>query len=86
MFDRFVENTVRLAELEDGGDDDLADILPQQLLQLLAGFGLFQIRDVGGSKCAGDLGIEVNTVHHDQHGRILQFGMQAQFLGGKDHQ
>ena len=49
-----------LAELEDRRDDDLAYILRQQLLQLVAGLGLLQIRDIGPGKGAGDLGIEVD--------------------------
>ena len=50
-----VERAIRFAELEDRRDDDLAHVLRQQLLQLLAGIGLFQIGDVCAGEGAGDL-------------------------------
>ena len=81
-----VQRTAGLSELEDRRDDDLAHALRQQFPQLLAAVGLLQVGDVGTGKGAGDLGVQVDAVHHDQHGRVLQPGVQAQLLRGKHHQ
>ena len=81
-----VEDAVGLAELEDRRDDDLAHVLPQQPLQLGPAVGLDQVRRVGGVEGAGDLGVEVNAVDHDHHGRVLERRMQAQLAGRKEHQ
>ena len=45
----------------------------------VAGFGLLQIGDVGGVEGAGDLGVEVDAVHHDQHRGVLQAGCRRSF-------
>ena len=50
-----VEDAVGLGELVDRRDDDLADVLRQQPLQLLAAVGLDQVGHVGGVEGAGDL-------------------------------
>ena len=81
-----VQAACGLAELEDRGDDDLAHVLRQQLLQLLAGIRLFQVGNVRSGEGTGDLTIKIDPIHHDQHGGILQAGMHAQLLRGKDHQ
>ena len=75
-----------LAKLEDRGDDDLAHVLGKQLLQLLPAVCLLQIGNVCSGERAGDLAIQVNAVHHDQHCGVLQARMHAQLLRGKDHQ
>ena len=66
-----VQAACGLAELEDRGDDDLAHVLSEQLLQLLAGIRLFQVGNVRSGECAGDLAIKIDPIHHDQHGGIL---------------
>jgi hypothetical protein len=45
-----------------------------------------QIGNVRAGEGAGDLAIQVDPIHHDQHGGILQAGMHAQLLRGKHHQ
>jgi hypothetical protein len=75
-----------LAELEDRRDDDLAHVLRQQLLQLLAAVGLLQVGNVRPGEGAGDLAVEIDPVHHDQHRGVLQAGMHAQLLRGEHHQ
>ena len=81
-----VQRPVSLGELEDGGDDDLARVLAQQRLQLLARLGLDQVGDVAGVEGGADLRVQVDAVDHDQHGGVAQGGLQAQLLGGEDHQ
>ena len=81
-----VQHAVGLAKFEDGGDDDLAGVLPQQGFEFVAAFGLDQVGDVGGIEGGADLGVQVDAVHHDQHGRVVQGSLQAQLLGGEDHQ
>ncbi len=81
-----VQHALGLAELEDGGDDDLARVLAQQRFQLLADLGLDQVGDVGGVEGGADLGVQVDAVDHDQHGGVAQGRLQAQLLGGEDHQ
>jgi len=73
-------------EFLDRGDDDLAHVLSQQLLQLLAGIRLFQVGNVRSGEGASDLAIKIDPIHHDQHGGILQAGMHAQLLRCKHHQ
>ena len=51
-----------------------------------ARFGFDQVGDIGGVEGGADLGVQVDAVDDDQHGGIAQGGLQAQLLGGKDHQ
>ncbi len=81
-----VEHPLRLTKFVDGGDDDLARVLAQQLFQFGAALGLDQVGDVRGVKGGADLRVQVDAVHHDQHGRVLQRGLQTQLLRGKDHE
>ena len=81
-----VEDARRLAELVDRRDDDLAHVLRQQPLQLLAAVGLDQVRHVGGVEGARDLGVEVDAVDHDQHGRVPERRMQPQLARREHHQ
>ena len=60
-----VQPAVRLGELVDGGDEHLAHVLPQQGLQLLPRGHADHVRHVGGVEGGGDLGVEVDAVHHD---------------------
>ena len=74
-----VQRPAGLAELEDRRDDDLAHVLRQQLLQLLPGVGLLQVGDVRPGEGAGDLAVEIDPVHHDQHGGVLQAACMRSF-------
>ena len=67
-----IQATGGFTKLEDRGNDDLAHVLPKQLLQLLAGVRLLQIGDVSTSESAGDLAVQINAIHHNDHRRILQ--------------
>jgi hypothetical protein len=60
-----VENAFRLAELEDGGDDDLTDVLPEEPLEVRPGLRLDEVGDVGGVERRANLGVEVDAVHDD---------------------
>ena len=51
-----------------------------------AGLGFDEVGDIGGVECGADLGVEVNPIDDDQHGGVVQGRVEAQFLGGKDHQ
>ena len=72
MLSRVVEDAAGLAELVDRRDDDLPRPGREQLLQLPAAVGGHQVGHVGGVERAGDLGVEVDPVDHDQHGRVAQ--------------
>ena len=47
----------------------------QQLLQLSAAVGRDQIGHVDGVERAGDLGVQVDPVDHDQHRRVGQLAV-----------
>jgi hypothetical protein len=81
-----VQAACGLAELENRRDDDLPHIVRQQLPKLLARISLFKVRNVCPGEGAGDLRIEIDPVHHNQHCRVLQARMHAQLLRGKNHQ
>ena len=81
-----VENAAGLAEFVDCGDDDLPHVLRQQPLQLGTSVGLDEIGYVGSVKGCRDLGVEVDAVDHDDHGRILECRVQAQLASGEEHQ
>jgi hypothetical protein len=80
------QQAIGLAKFENGGDDDFARALFEQGFEFGAAFGFDQVGDVGGVEGGADLGVEVDAVNDDEHGRVAQGGLQAQFLGGKDHQ
>ena len=63
-----------IAELVDGGDDDLAGAFLQQIMQLLDAVGGDDVGDIGGVEGAGDLGVEIGAVDEDEHGGALQLG------------
>ena len=86
MFVPLVQLAAGLAKLVDGGDEDLADVLGQKGLQLLAGGHLNHVRHVGGVEGGGDLGVQVNAVHHDHDRGIAQAGVHPELLGGKNHE
>ena len=81
-----VEHSAGLAELEDRRDDDLAGVLREQLLKVLAGLGLHQVRHVGGVESRADLRVEVDAVDDDEHRRVPERGLQAKLLRGEDHE
>jgi len=82
----FVQHAIGFGKLENGGDDDLARVLFEQGFEFGAAFGFDEVGDVGGVEGGADLGVEVEAIHHDEDGGVAQAGLQAQFLGGEDHQ
>ena len=81
-----VQLAARLAELVDGGDEHLAHVLPEQRLQLLPRGHADHVRHVGGVERGGDLRVEVDAVHHDDHRGVAQLRVHPQLLRGEDHQ
>ena len=82
----FVEPAAGLAELVDGGNEHLAHVLPEQLLQLLAGGHADHVGHVGGVEGGADLGVEIDAVHHDDDRGVAECGVQSQLLRREDHQ
>ena len=82
----FVEPAAGLAKLVDGGDQHLAHVLPEQLLQLLAGGHADHVGHVGSVEGGADLGVEVDAVHHDDHRGVAELRVQPQLLRREDHQ
>jgi len=53
--------------------------LPWWLRKLRAFLGLDQVGDVGAVEGGADLGVEVDAIDHDQHGRVLSLGCRRSF-------
>ena len=81
-----VQTAIRLAELVNGGDDDFAGVSRQQALQLLPGCRSDHVRDIGGVEGGGDLGVQVDAVHHDHHRGVAELAMHPQLLRREHHQ
>ena len=82
----FIQAAAGLAELVNRGDDDFAGVLLQHALQFLPGVGPGHVGDVRGIESGGDLGIQINPVHHNDYCWIAKCGVHAQFLRRKHHQ
>ena len=67
-----VEYALRLAELEDGGDDHLPDVLGEQVGQLCSGVCAHQVGHLDRVERPRNLGVEVDAVDHHEHGRVRQ--------------
>ena len=81
-----VECPRNLAEFEDGGDEDLSHVLLEEGLKLLLAAGACEVGDIGCVEGPRNLGLEVDSVIHDDDGRVLEFGDHAQLLGGEYHE
>ena len=81
-----VQHAVGLGELVDRGDHHLPRVLAQQIGEFLAAFRAHHVGHVGGIEGAGDLAVEVDPVHHDQHRGVLQRRVQPQLARGEQHQ
>ena len=81
-----VQAAVRLAELVNGGDDDLAGIGRQQALQLLPGGSSDHVRNIGGIEGGGDLGVQIDAVHYDHHRGVAELAVHTQLLRREHHQ
>ncbi len=82
----FVQSPSRLAELVNGGDEDLADILGEQILQFLPCGNTHHVGHIVRVEGCGDLSIEIDAVHHDDHRGISQPGTHPELLGGEHHE
>jgi hypothetical protein len=58
------------------GDENLANVLPQESLQFLPLTNSNHVGDVGCVESRSDLGVEINAVHHYEDGGIAQLGME----------
>ena len=74
-----VQAPVRLGELVDGRDEHLAHVLGEEGLKLLAGGDGHQVRHVGGVERGGDLGVQIDAVHDDEHGGVAEGRVLAEF-------
>ena len=81
-----VEQPFHLAKFVNGGDDDFAGILQEQLRQPFTRFRLHQIGNIGGVKGGADLGVQVNAIYGDDDGGVFEIPLHPQLLGGKDHE
>ena len=75
-----------IAKFENGGDDGFARVLFEQGFEFGAAFGFDEVGDVGSVEGGADLRVEVEAVYDDEDGGVAQVWLQAQFLGGEDHQ
>src|SRR6185295_12981844 len=55
-------------------------------LQLLARTNADHVRHVGGVEGGGDLCVEVDSVHYDDHCGIAELRMKTELLRREDHQ
>ena len=58
----------------------------EQRLQFLPRGHADHVRHVGGVERGGDLRVEVDAVHHDDHRGVAELRVQPQLLRGEDHQ
>ena len=75
-----------LLETENRSYDDFSNILPQHGHQLFTGRGRLQISHIRGMELGGDLGLQIQTIVHDQDRGVHQIREHAQFDRGKLHQ
>ena len=81
-----IQDAVSLAELVDGGDDDLAGIAPQEISELGSALGRDHVRHISPVEGGGDLRVQVSAVHDNDDRRVSKFWVQAELLRGEDHQ
>ena len=81
-----IEHSFRFCKPEDGGDDDLPGVLRKKALEFFPGGSGNGVGDLGCIERRGDLGIEIDPVHNDDDRGTFQERIDAEFLGGKDHE
>ena len=62
-----VKLAARFTELVDSRDQNLANVLRQQRLQLLAGSHPHHVRNIRGIEGGGDLCVEIDAVHDNDY-------------------
>ena len=75
-----------VAELEDGGNHNLALVATEEFLQFLLACRGEEVWYLGACEVSGYLVFQIHTVIHNHHRRIMQFRHVTQFLRGKHHQ
>ena len=81
-----IQHAIDLAELINGGDENLAHIALEELDKLLFAGRARHVGNVRRIECGGNLRFEVDTVIDNHHGRVFEFRHHAQLLRGEKHQ
>jgi len=82
----FVQPPLGLGEFVDRRDQHFAHVLGQQRVQFLPRVHAEHVGHVRGVERGGDLRVQIDPVHDDDHRGVAQLRVQPQFLGGEDHQ
>ena len=82
----FIQASVHLAKLEDGGNQDFSHIALKEVNEFFLTGCLCQTRNIRSIEGRSDLSFQINTVIHDNNGWIFQFRYHSQLLCSEHHQ